>query len=195
MLALALLAYTAAILAHGNGFVAAFDGRHRVRGHFAGHRGPREEVLLRRGDGRGSQRLLAWMLFGAVAVPRRSCTKASTGGPVLYAALSLTAVRMIPVALSAHRRPAGAHGPLLFVGWFGPRGLALVIFALIAVEELGSMGRGSGDRRHRPDRAAQRRRARPQREAIRRAFHPASRAATAIELGLGLHRLRSRSRC
>jgi sodium/hydrogen antiporter len=53
---------------------------------------------------------------------------------VLYAVLSLTAVRMLPVALSligtGARRPTSA-----FVGWFGPRGLASIVFAVILIEE------------------------------------------------------------
>jgi len=53
---------------------------------------------------------------------------------VLYAFISLTLVRMVPVALSllgtAARRPTVA-----FVGWFGPRGLASIVFAVILVEE------------------------------------------------------------
>ena len=53
-----------------------------------------------------------------------------------YALLSLTLVRMVPVALSL--LGTGLDGrTVLFVGWFGPRGLASVVFALLAVEELG----------------------------------------------------------
>ena len=54
----------------------------------------------------------------------------------VYALLSLTAVRLVPVALAL----VGAgldRRTVLFVGWFGPRGLASVVFALLAVEELG----------------------------------------------------------
>jgi NhaP-type Na+/H+ or K+/H+ antiporter len=54
----------------------------------------------------------------------------------VYAALSLTFVRMLPVAIAL----AGSHldvRTVAFVGWFGPRGLASLVFALIALEELG----------------------------------------------------------
>jgi NhaP-type Na+/H+ or K+/H+ antiporter len=57
----------------------------------------------------------------------------------LYAILSLTLVRMVPVALAL----AGLHArwPTVgFVGWFGPRGLASVIFALLALEDLHDAG-------------------------------------------------------
>jgi len=53
---------------------------------------------------------------------------------VFYAILSLTVIRMIPVAISMFR--SGLKRPsVLYLGWFGPRGLASIIFALIIVEE------------------------------------------------------------
>ena len=54
----------------------------------------------------------------------------------LYAVLSLTVVRMVPVALAS----AGSgldRNAVLFIGWFGPRGLASLLFALLALEQLG----------------------------------------------------------
>jgi NhaP-type Na+/H+ or K+/H+ antiporter len=53
---------------------------------------------------------------------------------VVYAVLSLTAVRMLPVALAL--LGTGARRPTLaFVGWFGPRGLATIVFAVILIDE------------------------------------------------------------
>ena len=53
---------------------------------------------------------------------------------LLYAVLSLTVVRMIPVTISL--LGTGARRPTLgFVGWFGPRGLATIVFAVILVDE------------------------------------------------------------
>jgi NhaP-type Na+/H+ or K+/H+ antiporter len=53
---------------------------------------------------------------------------------VFYAVLSLTVVRMLPVALSLIG--TGARPPTTaFVGWFGPRGLASIVFAVILLEE------------------------------------------------------------
>ena len=52
----------------------------------------------------------------------------------LYAVLSLTVVRMVPVAIAM----LGSHArlPTLgFLGWFGPRGLASIVFAVIVIEE------------------------------------------------------------
>jgi len=54
----------------------------------------------------------------------------------LYAVLSLTVIRMLPVAISmlgtGVRRPTVA-----FLGWFGPRGAASIVFALLVLEEEG----------------------------------------------------------
>jgi sodium/hydrogen antiporter len=53
---------------------------------------------------------------------------------VLYALLSLTVIRMLPVSLSLLRtRLRGVS--VLFAGWFGPRGLASIVLGLIVVEE------------------------------------------------------------
>ena len=52
----------------------------------------------------------------------------------LYALLSLSVIRMLPVAVSL----AGTHlrsVSVLFAGWFGPRGLASIVLGLIVVEE------------------------------------------------------------
>jgi NhaP-type Na+/H+ or K+/H+ antiporter len=52
----------------------------------------------------------------------------------LYAIASLTVVRMLPVTIAM--LGTGARGPTVaFLGWFGPRGLASVVFALIVVED------------------------------------------------------------
>ncbi|HEV2981759.1 MAG TPA: cation:proton antiporter [Solirubrobacteraceae bacterium] len=52
----------------------------------------------------------------------------------LYAALSLTLIRMLPVAIAMIG--SEARWPTIgFLGWFGPRGLASIVFAIIAVEE------------------------------------------------------------
>jgi NhaP-type Na+/H+ or K+/H+ antiporter len=136
VLALALLAYGGSILVHGNGFVAAFAAGVAF-GHVAGRGGPREVFYVEQTAGLAS--LLVWTLFGAVAVP--VLLDGNLGWAVIiYAVLSLTVIRMAPVAACL----AGtglAWRTVLFVGWFGPRGLASVIFALMALEELGAPAR------------------------------------------------------
>ncbi|PRY30845.1 cation:proton antiporter [Pseudosporangium ferrugineum] len=130
VLALALVAYAASVAGHGNGFVAAFAGGIAF-GHVAGPRGPREVFYIDETAGLAS--LLVWLLFGVYAVP------ALLGGidatMLVYAVLSLTVVRMVPVALSLIGSGLGGR-TVLFAGWFGPRGLASVVFALLALEQL-----------------------------------------------------------
>ena len=52
----------------------------------------------------------------------------------LYAVASLTIVRMLPVAV-AMLGTGARHQTVAFLGWFGPRGLASIVFALIVVQE------------------------------------------------------------
>jgi len=131
VLALALGAYAGALVVAGNGFVAAFCGGLAFAA-AAGRRGPAEVDFLEQASGLVS--LLVWLAFGAIAIP------IMLGGVdltvLLYAVLSLTVVRMLPVALVT--LGAGLdRATVLFVGWFGPRGLASLVFALLALEELG----------------------------------------------------------
>jgi len=83
--------------------------------------------------------LLVWLAFGAVElVP---AVESLTWQMVLYAILSLTVVRMVPVlaALTGARLDWATN---VLVAWFGPRGLASVVFALLALEELGRPAAG-----------------------------------------------------
>jgi len=131
VLALSLLSYTGALAVDGNGFVAAFCAG-LAFGTCAGQRGPAELVFVEQMGGLVS--LLVWLAFGAIAVPIVIDNPDPT--TLLYAVLSLTLVRMVPVALSS----LGARldrETVLFIGWFGPRGLASLVFALLALEALG----------------------------------------------------------
>ncbi len=132
VLALALLAFTLSLQVDGNGFVAAFVGGVAF-GHAAG-RGTPSDVRFAEQTGAMSSQIV-WLVFGALAVP---IAWAQLSLPVvLYAVLSLTLVRMVPVAVSV--LGSGLGWPTAaFLGWFGPRGLASVIFAVLALEELGA---------------------------------------------------------
>ncbi len=125
----AALAYGIAVALHGSGFIAAFVGGMVFR--LALKRDPQD--LNELSEELGSVlNGVTFVLFGAVLL-----------GPalgelswelVLYAILSLTVVRMIPVAIAMWR--SQARGPTVgFLGWFGPRGLASIVFAVIVVEE------------------------------------------------------------
>ena len=137
VLALSLLAYTSALAVGGNGFVAAFCGG-LAFGTCAGQRAPAELVFVEQVGGLAS--LIVWLAFGAIVVP----TMLANFVPLtlVYAVLSLTLVRMLPVALAS--LGAGLdRNTILFVGWFGPRGLASLVFALLALETLGPVSDGA----------------------------------------------------
>ncbi|MGA8045395.1 MAG: sodium:proton antiporter [Dermatophilaceae bacterium] len=131
VLALALLSYGAALVLDGNGFVAAFCGG-LAFGATAGRRAPQELVFLEQVGELLS--VLVWLAFGALAMP--IMLDWIDARMLLYAVLSLTLVRMLPVAL-ALMRSGTRRRTVLFVGWFGPRGLASLVFALLALEALG----------------------------------------------------------
>jgi NhaP-type Na+/H+ or K+/H+ antiporter len=57
-----------------------------------------------------------------------------TWSPLLYAVLSLTVIRMLPVFLSLSRTGLWV-GARLFIGWFGPRGLASIVFGILVLDE------------------------------------------------------------
>jgi NhaP-type Na+/H+ or K+/H+ antiporter len=77
---------------------------------------------------------IAALLIGYATVSRRLSRLNVSGAVVLYAVLSLTVVRMLPVALAL--LGTGARRPTLaFLGWFGPRGLASIVFAVILLDD------------------------------------------------------------
>ena len=78
--------------------------------------------------------LVVWFLFGAALVP--ITIDNFDVAMLVYALLSLTVIRIVPVAVSLVGSGLDRWS-VLFVGWFGPRGLASIVFALLAVEELG----------------------------------------------------------
>jgi NhaP-type Na+/H+ or K+/H+ antiporter len=131
-LALALLAFLVASGAGGNPFVSAFVGGIVFGATATTDAVESVELTELAGD---LLSLALWFIFGAsFVIPAFEDLDVRIA---LYAIASLTVVRMVPVALallgSGQGRPT-----VLFVGWFGPRGLASVVFALLAVEELGA---------------------------------------------------------
>jgi len=125
----AALAYGIAVGLHGSGFIAAFVAGVVFR--LVLGRDPERDNRLAEEAGDLLDGV-TFVLFGAVLL-----------GPALgelnwrialYAVLSLTAVRMIPVALAM--LGSNARPPTVgFLGWFGPRGLASIVFAVIVIEE------------------------------------------------------------
>jgi NhaP-type Na+/H+ or K+/H+ antiporter len=131
VLALAVCAYACSLTLHGNGFIAAFVGG-LAFGAVGGRRG--EQLVPFMEETGALVSLLVWLAFGAVAVV--PALQSLTWQTVVYAVLSLTVIRMAPVAMALAGSGLG-RAAVLFVGWFGPRGLASVVFALVALEDLG----------------------------------------------------------
>ena len=128
LLALALIAWALADQIGGNGFIAAFVGGLAM--------GPTVERvgerLIRFTEAEGQLlNLSVFFIFGVLVI---GLIRPLSWEVTLYALLSLTLVRILPVAVSlVGTRLRGAS--MLFTGWFGPRGLASIVLGLIVVAE------------------------------------------------------------
>ena len=113
----------------GSGFIAAFVAGMAFRAVI--RRDPEDLNRLTEELG-GVLNGVTFILFGAILLG--PALGELTWQLTLYAVLSLTVVRMVPVAIamlgSRARRPTVG-----FLGWFGPRGLASIVFAVIVIEE------------------------------------------------------------
>jgi NhaP-type Na+/H+ or K+/H+ antiporter len=130
-LAAAGLAFGLADPIGGSGFIAAFVGGFvfgALRRRSGGEVGHLIEEMGEVFNG------VTFIVFGAVLLgPAIGDVSWSAA---LYAVLSLTVVRLLPVAISMIG--TGARRPTLaFLGWFGPRGLASIVFAVLVLEEGG----------------------------------------------------------
>jgi NhaP-type Na+/H+ or K+/H+ antiporter len=74
--------------------------------------------------------MFTWILFGAAVLGQ--AYEFFSWKVLLYSLLSLTAVRMVPIFLALTGTKEGVHSKL-FLGWFGPRGLASIVFAVIVL--------------------------------------------------------------
>jgi sodium/hydrogen antiporter len=123
------LAYGTADALGGSGFIAAFVAGVVFR--LALGRDPEELNLLTEEVGTMLNGV-TFLFFGAILLePALGDLSWEIG---LYVVLSLTLVRMLPVAIAMW----GSHArlPTLgFLGWFGPRGLASIVFAVIVIEQ------------------------------------------------------------
>ena len=131
VVALAIVAYAGATAIGGNGFVAAFGAGIAFRT-ATGLSEPSVEFAESIGL---AASYLVWLLFG-VGLAGPAIAAGFDPAVIGYALLSLTIVRMVPVAIAlvgARLRP----DTVALIGWFGPRGLASVVFLLVAFDELG----------------------------------------------------------
>ena len=128
VVALALACFATAQLLGGSGFIASFTG-----GLLFGVLAEKVErhEFLRAAEGTGDTlALITWMIFGSAVVGH--AMGYFTWPILLYAVLSLTVIRMLPVFLALTGSPISTKGKL-FIGWFGPRGLASIVFAVIVL--------------------------------------------------------------
>jgi len=131
---LALMAYALAEKFHGNGFIAAFFGGLMLGVHTPAVR----ERIHEFGEAEGQQlALFVFLIFGLAAVPQ--AVSHWDAKAWIYAVLSLTVIRMLPVAASLKGTKLTRFS-IGFIGWFGPRGIASVLYLLIVVSEVGLEG-------------------------------------------------------
>lgn len=128
-LALAVLAYGLADAMGGNGFIAAFVAGLTLAG--------KSDVVCERlhdfGEAEGQlMTLLVFFIFGAVLLP--PALVALHWECAAYALASLTICRILPVFLAFLGNNLSLAS-CLFVGWFGPRGIASILFGLLILHE------------------------------------------------------------
>lgn len=129
LLALAILSWLIADQLGGSGFIAAFVGGLST-GYIFEDAG---DILTDFASAEGMLLSLAvFFIMGALIAPLISFV---TWQIILYAVLSLTLIRMLPVAISLIGTKISLD-TVLFLGWFGPRGLASIVLALVALETI-----------------------------------------------------------
>jgi NhaP-type Na+/H+ or K+/H+ antiporter len=129
VVALAIACFSVAQSLHGSGYIAAFTGGllFGFRAKDATHR----LVLAAEGTGE-TLALMTWLVFGAVVIGQS--VEYFTWEMLVYALLSLTVIRMLPIFLSLTGSGESTSSKL-FLGWFGPRGLASIVFAIIVINK------------------------------------------------------------
>jgi NhaP-type Na+/H+ or K+/H+ antiporter len=131
VLAFSIGSYLVAIALGGNGFIAAFVGG--LAFGVVTRQGAEDAVVFTEAQG-SLLAIVVWTIFG-ITVGGSLIAGGLDLPAITYAILSLTVVRMVPVALAlvgCRFQPA----TVAFIGWFGPRGLASIVFMIIAVEGL-----------------------------------------------------------
>ncbi len=130
IIALSFSCFAAAQIAGGSGFIACFAG-----GFLYGTLSSKYKIgtsVVESAEGAGdTMSLITWVIFGALIFGNYYSNfiwEAFT-----YAILSLTLIRIVPVFLSLINTGISS-GEKLFIGWFGPRGLATIVFAIMVLD-------------------------------------------------------------
>ena len=128
VVALSLVCFAVAQKLGGSGFIACFSGG-LLFGAVTKHH---KETFLLAAEGAGDTlALITWVIFGSAVVGQAIGN--FSWQVLLYAVLSLTIVRMLPVFLAVVGMKLRTDEKL-FMGWFGPRGLASIVFAVIVLD-------------------------------------------------------------
>lgn len=129
ILSLSILSYALAEMIGGNGFISAFVGG-LVFGNVLRHPCTYMFEFM---ESEGQLLMLGTFLIFGIALLPEGLHHIDTM-IVAYALLSLTVIRMLPIAISL--LGSGIRLPTyLFLGWFGPRGLASILFVLLILDE------------------------------------------------------------
>ena len=129
VIALSVCCFALAQYLGGSGFIACFAGG-LLFGWIAKNR--RRNLLLAAEGTGDTLALITWVIFGAAVVSKH--IGSFSWEVVLYALLSLTVIRMLPVFLVLTGSGLRTDEKL-FAGWFGPRGLASIVFGVIVLNE------------------------------------------------------------
>jgi NhaP-type Na+/H+ or K+/H+ antiporter len=132
LVCLALIAFFLADIVGGSGFIAAYIGGLAV----AAYRGDITEELIEYTGVEGEA--LSLGVFFILGLIFASFVDNITWLIVIYAILSLTIARILPVWVSLIRTKLSSKDKL-FIGWFGPRGLASIVLVIIALSEAESI--------------------------------------------------------
>ena len=124
---LAITCFTTAQSLHGSGYIAAFVGG--ILFGLLARESTHKLVLAAEGMGE-TLAMLTWIVFGAAIIGQSY--EYFSWRVVLYALLSLTVIRMLPIFLSLTGTGEKTDSKL-FLAWFGPRGLASIVFAIIVL--------------------------------------------------------------
>lgn len=124
---IAIFAFGLAQYFEGSGFIAAFCGGLLFGDHLEGAYNNEMEASEINGE---VISLMTWLLFGSLIF---NTVKDTTWHQVAYALMSLTVIRMLPVFISL-TATSTTWREKLFIGWFGPRGLASIVFVIMLMQ-------------------------------------------------------------
>ena len=129
LIALAIMTFSLTQYLGGSGFIACFVGGLLFGSLAKEHK---HKLLFAAEGGADTLAMITWLIFGAIVVGHT--VDRMSWEPFAYAILSLTVIRMVPVFFVLIGTKLDFYEKL-FIGWFGPRGLASIVFGVIVLNE------------------------------------------------------------